>query len=132
MSIFDTHAVSGESKFPEAVQFKFEAPGQAVEGKILDISEPINGDFGVYRLVVVEEDGGAQKKLLLGSVGLDKFNRSGAQVGGRLGVRFEGKRPTKDGKRSYNDWTVAYVPAEGETPNGGVPSGRPSGGNVPF
>lgn len=128
MSLFDTHKPvgGGENKFPDAIEHKFTAPGSAVEGTVVDLSDRINGQYGEYRLATLE-NGGKHYKVLLGGVALDKAERGDVRLGAQLAVRFEGMKEGKKSKRNYKDYAVVVVPpADGAVSNGGVPASRPS------
>lgn len=133
MSMFDTHKPvgGGSNAFPDAEQLKFDTPGQRLEGEFLDISDRIAGSFGEYRLAVVETEDGSQWKILAGGVLLDKLERAGAVVGGKIGIQYDGKVDNKKKTAQYNDWTVVYAPPEGTVASGGVTTARPASSGRP-
>lgn len=99
--------VTNEDRFPDAVQFKFEAPGDTVEGVRLDASDDIDGDFGTYQIWVLEdEDSGVQNKVLLGGVLLDKAKRADGKNGDAFKFTFEGLKDNKAKTRKYKDFEV--------------------------
>lgn len=100
--------VTSESKYPDAVQFKFEAPGDEVEGVLLEKSDDIDGDFGTYQLWTLQsEEDDVIRKVLLGGVLRDKASRADGKVGDAFKFVFKGKVQSKTNKtRLYNDYDV--------------------------
>jgi hypothetical protein len=92
------------------VQADFSVPGTIYEGHVVEITDDIEGDFGIYRLVFLQT---ATDKIsfIAGSVLLDKLKKADPKPGDQLGIRFEGLvKSKKNSGRSYKDWTLAHKP----------------------
>lgn len=87
-------------------QFKFTEPGQELTGKLLEVSNDIEGDNGTFRIWKFEVDGKDEpQKILVSGVLEDKLSRARGNVGDLFKVVFEGKKKSKKG-REYNNWSV--------------------------
>lgn len=104
----------------DVIAFRPERAGESVEGVIvaLDVtgSEYTTDDIPVITLK--DSDGnlrGVRGYHTTLRRDLEKLN---IQVGDQLAIRYEGKKATKDGKRSFHSYTVRKA----ATPAGGSPA----------
>ncbi|MGH3629672.1 MAG: hypothetical protein ACRDRL_19825, partial [Sciscionella sp.] len=84
---------------------KWENAGQTLEGEIVKVDRDRESDYGPQDVYSFKTDDGV---VLVGaqSVLKDKLDTAGAKVGALGGIRFNGLRKTKDGKREYKDYSV--------------------------
>lgn len=105
---------------PTAPAWRAEKEGDVIVG---DVRARGNYDagFGEYPIVTVAVDtaisnGAALSEPQLAIHGLgvvlaDKIRQFDPQPGGKIAVRFNGEKPSKDAaKQPYKDWSVAYDP----------------------
>lgn len=94
-------------KYEDAEKFKFEAPGDSIEGLRLDSSDDIDGDYGVFQIWVLQnEDTKVVSKVLLGGVLLDKAKKADGQDGDAFKLVFNGLKDNKAKTRQYKDYDV--------------------------
>lgn len=87
-------------------QFNFEEAGDTLEGNLVELSDQIDGEFGPYRFLTVENDDGVWKIIVSGILE-SKVLKSDANVGDLLLIKFEGLKKSKTNpSRSYKNWTV--------------------------
>lgn len=103
MSIFDNAAESAD-----VLAYKPDRAGEAVEGTIvaLDVtsSEYTTDDIPV---ITLRQDDGILRSVRGYHTTLRRdLEKLGLQVGDYLGIRYDGKKQTKDGKRSFHAYTV--------------------------
>lgn len=89
-------------------QFNFDEPGKELVGTLVDISDEIPGDYGMFKIAVFEVEGEDEnQKVLLGKVLRDKFEKARGNVGDLYKIVYEEKKQSKSNKsRSYNDWSI--------------------------
>lgn len=119
--------------------YKFEAPGDVVEGEVLEVSPELTGDYGVYKILTIRDENFERpQRVLAGSVLLDKIEKAGVSAGGTVAIRFDGmKQSVKNKSRSYKNWTVRYAAPSlrpGATAKVSTPARntRPSNTNTEF
>lgn len=95
----------------DVVAFKPERPSESVEGVIvaLDVtsSEYTSDDIPV---ITLKQDDGVYRGLrAYATVLRNEIAKLDLEVGDTLAVVYEGKKPTKDGKRSFHSYKVRSV-----------------------
>lgn len=103
MSIFDNTAETSD-----VLAYKPERAGESVEGTIVSLdvtsSEYTTDDIPV---IIVRQDDGVLRSVRGYHTTLRRdLEKLGLQVGDYLGIRYDGKKQTKDGKRSFHAYTV--------------------------
>lgn len=99
-----------KSESVEAEPWDFEKDGNTLEGELTFVSDDIEGDYGTYRIYVIQPESGDPRSFIPSKVGRDKLDRAKAAVGDYVGVKFLGLKKSKNG-RKYKDWAVAVQKA---------------------
>lgn len=98
----------------DVVSFRPEKAGESVEGTVTAIttttSEYTSDDIPVIR--VKTDEGVIREVRGYHSVLRSRLAERGVAAGDKLGVRYEGQKATKDGKRFFHNYTVVVVKAE--------------------
>lgn len=83
---------------------KFDTPGKTVEGEITKVDYDRQGEYGPQDVYTFKTDEGV---VLVGasSILADKLKAEGAKPGVLAGIRYNGKRTSKNG-REYKDYSV--------------------------
>lgn len=100
-------------------------PGDTIQGIIDDMSER-DGGYGTYPILTVRRITGAEGSETLtsdrvaihcmGAALAGWVAEKGLKRGDRIALRYNGKKPTKDGKNTFHDYSKTLQRAE-EVPN---------------
>lgn len=98
----------------EVIAFKPDTAGEGVEGVVLsrDItsSEYTTDDIPV--ILLTTDEGVVRSVRGYHSVLRNEINRADPKTGDRIAVKYLGKKPTKDGKKSFHAYKVAVKRAD--------------------
>jgi len=114
----------------DVVSFRPEKDGELVEGTVVALSTT-NSEYtsDLIPVIRIQTDEGVVREVRgYHSVLRARLQERNVAVGDKLGVRYDGKKPTKDGKRSYHAYSVVVVKSDetkatnndpwgGDTPN---------------
>src|SRR2546430_1517099 len=97
----------------ESEHWKAEEAGDRIVGEIVDIYERA-GDWGPYSVVDLKTDDGEVFSVsMAGTILAQEFEARSPNIGDRLGIKYLGKKATKNGKSEYKNYRVVVERAPG-------------------